>query len=397
MRAFGNHITHMRERYSHNSKMRSFLAQGTLPEEFPCMSHAEAVTLLEQEYPQYGSVRESICIEHKAEKAPILLMLDTSDVDRRAYDLSLFLHMNGIEQEDRVLQALSIEEGNSLGISTMKALESLHTNTLRLSVKPTQKSIALAKQFSANAFIGTTQTLHAYAQHLPMKKLRTIVLHDIFAPLKWRKEYEQLHGDSAIEIIHFPLCSTFIAQCPEKTGFHIHPELGYFEIVSPEGALLPEGETGEIVITPFGIQGFPLLRCKTGVHGAITTTPCACGRTSPRLQISPSAIWQREVAVTETVTPSEECQSTHPRSPLVDYLKKDERITNFLVLLDPTSKTNPIQVHAVTKAANVGSIMQGLRKEFGEYIPVLTTNQPTLENVQQKLHQAGDHIYEGKL
>jgi len=46
---------------------------------------------------------------------------------------------------------------------------------------------------------------------------------------------------------------------------------------------LPSGETGEVVITTFFVDGMPLLRFKTGDISFITDEPCKCGRYSPRL------------------------------------------------------------------------------------------------------------------
>jgi phenylacetate-CoA ligase len=46
---------------------------------------------------------------------------------------------------------------------------------------------------------------------------------------------------------------------------------------------LPVGETGEVVVTPMGIEGMPLVRFKTGDVSFLIDDPCHCGRNSMRL------------------------------------------------------------------------------------------------------------------
>ena len=49
------------------------------------------------------------------------------------------------------------------------------------------------------------------------------------------------------------------------------------------GRPLPPGETGEVVVTPLGVEGMPLVRFRTGDVGYLAAAPCACGRRTPRL------------------------------------------------------------------------------------------------------------------
>jgi phenylacetate-coenzyme A ligase PaaK-like adenylate-forming protein len=81
------------------------------------------------------------------------------------------------------------------------------------------------------------------------------------------------------------------AECPtsdnSSTGYHVHPDLGVFEVVDPRsGASVGEGETGELVYTGISGHGTCVLRYRTGdlCVGGITWKPCpSCGRTLPRI------------------------------------------------------------------------------------------------------------------
>jgi phenylacetate-CoA ligase len=57
------------------------------------------------------------------------------------------------------------------------------------------------------------------------------------------------------------------------------------EIVDPaSGAPRPSGTEGELVLTTLTKRAMPLLRYRTGDVTTLTTEPCACGRTSARIQ-----------------------------------------------------------------------------------------------------------------
>jgi len=46
---------------------------------------------------------------------------------------------------------------------------------------------------------------------------------------------------------------------------------------------VPDGEVGEVVVTPLGVTGMPLLRYRTGDTAFLLPEPCRCGRHTKRL------------------------------------------------------------------------------------------------------------------
>ena len=73
----------------------------------------------------------------------------------------------------------------------------------------------------------------------------------------------------------------FVAhQCPEG-GMHITAEDIVVEIVGENGAVLPTGERGEIVITHMRMGDFPFVRYRTGDIGSLSDDSCSCGRGLP--------------------------------------------------------------------------------------------------------------------
>ncbi len=82
------------------------------------------------------------------------------------------------------------------------------------------------------------------------------------------------------------------AECPTGdpdvySGYHLYPDLAIFEVIDPKtGEVVPDGESGELVITPLGGRASTVFRYRTGdiARGGIMTEPCPhCGRTVPRI------------------------------------------------------------------------------------------------------------------
>ncbi len=72
-------------------------------------------------------------------------------------------------------------------------------------------------------------------------------------------------------------------ECSAKHGLHLMDEYAV-EIVDPAtGQPVAAGETGEVVVTPLQNPTWGLLRWGTGDLSAVSTEPCPCGRTAPKL------------------------------------------------------------------------------------------------------------------
>ncbi len=74
-------------------------------------------------------------------------------------------------------------------------------------------------------------------------------------------------------------------ECVHRAGLHINEDHFLAEVIDPEtGEPVPEGEEGELVITPLTKEGIPLLRYRTRDITRITRERCACGRTLARME-----------------------------------------------------------------------------------------------------------------
>jgi phenylacetate-CoA ligase len=77
-------------------------------------------------------------------------------------------------------------------------------------------------------------------------------------------------------------------ECEEQDGMHLGARgFVHTELIEPEtGAALEldDGVTGELVLTHLQHRAAPLLRFRTHDHAQVRTSPCNCGRTSPRVR-----------------------------------------------------------------------------------------------------------------
>jgi phenylacetate-CoA ligase len=77
-------------------------------------------------------------------------------------------------------------------------------------------------------------------------------------------------------------------ECEEQDGMHLGARgFVHAELIDPETGValeMDDGATGELVLTHLQHRAAPLLRFRTRDHVQVWTTPCGCGRTSPRLR-----------------------------------------------------------------------------------------------------------------
>jgi phenylacetate-CoA ligase len=77
-------------------------------------------------------------------------------------------------------------------------------------------------------------------------------------------------------------------ECEQQDGMHLGARgFVHAELIDPESGTqleLDDGATGELVLTHLQHRAAPLLRFRSRDHVRVRTTPCRCGRTSPRLR-----------------------------------------------------------------------------------------------------------------
>jgi phenylacetate-CoA ligase len=105
-----------------------------------------------------------------------------------------------------------------------------------------------------------------------------------------RSEIEAAWGASVADSFGMSdVWSTMAGACEEGEGLHLtvgeHAVLELIDPDSGEPLELGDGASGELVWTHLRREASPLLRYRSGDLGRVWTSPCACGRSSPRIRI----------------------------------------------------------------------------------------------------------------
>ena len=102
-----------------------------------------------------------------------------------------------------------------------------------------------------------------------------------------RREIEERFGIEAFDIYGLTevIGPGVAAECTQHNGLHVHEDHFYPEVIDPEtGERLPDGQVGELVFTCLTREALPLLRYRTRDRVALNHEPCACGRTTARME-----------------------------------------------------------------------------------------------------------------
>lgn len=154
----------------------------------------------------------------------------------------------------------------------------------------TEQQIELMTRLPVTAFVGTASFLKVIgqkAQEMGLDLMEDFHLKRAYVPAApqdeaLRREVEELFGITVRQGYGTTDVGCIAYECMELGGMHLS-NYRHVEICDPEtGAPLPDGEVGEVVVTPF-FTDYPLVRLATGDLSSIDLGPCACGRTARKL------------------------------------------------------------------------------------------------------------------
>jgi phenylacetate-CoA ligase len=178
------------------------------------------------------------------------------------------------------------------GLGAHYGAERLGATVLPVSGGGTERQVALMMDLRPRVLCATPSYALAIAE---VAEQQGIGLRDsslevgLFGGEPWseamRREIEGRLGLRAIDLYGLSeiMGPGVACECELQAGLHGWEDHFLFEVIDPEtGRVLPEGETGELVITTLTREALPLLRYRTRDITRVTTAPCACGRTHLR-------------------------------------------------------------------------------------------------------------------
>ncbi len=180
------------------------------------------------------------------------------------------------------------------GLGAHYGAEALGATVVPTSGGNTERQIMVMKDFGVTAICCTP----SYFTHLAEKaaengldirqsKLRA----GVFGAEPWTEAMRhKIQEDTGIRAFDIYGLSEIIGpgvaiECSEQSGLHILEDYFYPEIIDPDtGAVLPDGEEGELVLTTLSKEAIPMVRYRTRDITSLMTEPCACGRTLRRIR-----------------------------------------------------------------------------------------------------------------
>ncbi len=227
---------------------------------------------------------------------PTRIMYSEKDMLRLAYNEKTALARVGITSDDIVLLTCTMERCFIAGQAYYLGVRAIGAAAVRNGQNSLASHIEMLYKMTPTVLIGVPSFLRKLGLFLveqggkpadtSVKKLVCIGEPIRDKNLKINTLGSALEGIWGAEVFSTYASSetiTTFCECSNRMGGHLHPALGYVEIVNDDGKVVPPGEAGEVVMTPFMIEGMPILRFKTGDVSFLIDGPCSCGRTSLRL------------------------------------------------------------------------------------------------------------------
>jgi phenylacetate-CoA ligase len=227
---------------------------------------------------------------------PTMLLQTRRDLKRLARNEAGAFAMAGLTAGDRLMICVAIDRCFMAGLAYFLGGMELGIELVRAGSSSAAQAWELALLTRPTALIGVPSMLRCIGEaaivggHDPSRLgvRRMLAIGDSvrdaqLALTPAAAALEQTWG----AVLHGTYASTEMAtafcECEARAGGHLRPELIALEILDDDGEPVAEGRMGEVVVTPLGVRGMPLLRYRTGDIAYLITAPCSCGRRTPRL------------------------------------------------------------------------------------------------------------------
>jgi len=217
---------------------------------------------------------------------PVIVPYTAGDVAVFREIMARCLRMAGVGPEDRV----QITPGYGLwtaGIGFQAGVEEIGAMAVPLGPQPLPKQLEFMRRLRPTVLIGTASFAFLVGEEMARSGSLPPVRIAILGAEQWgekrRSMIEVLTGAETFDI--YGMTETYgpgiAIDCPCHEGLHYWDDLFLFEVVDERGVVLPDGESGELVVTTLVKEGMPLVRYRTGDRTTLLRRRCSCGSPHP--------------------------------------------------------------------------------------------------------------------
>ncbi len=187
---------------------------------------------------------------------------------------------------DRVAILMGSASPDGLGDLLKSGLEEMGAYPSLLCLpKDYEETAEALRKLEPDCLVGLPVQVRKLALLVPQLRPRSVLLSGDYVSEASRRTVTRIWDTKVFS--HYGLTESglgFAVQCPLLLGHHIRSDEFQAEIVDPDsGAVLPEGEWGEIVFTTLRREAMPLRRYRTGDLSRLLPGVCPCGKPGPRL------------------------------------------------------------------------------------------------------------------
>ncbi len=223
---------------------------------------------------------------------PKIAVYTRRDIDTWSECAARCLTMAGVTRDD----VIQVGYGYGLftgGLGAHYGAEYVGALVLPMSTGNTKKLIDMMIDCGATAIACTPSYLLHVAEDLQKAglvdkiKLKTAICGAEPWTNEMRASIEKQLGIKAYDIYGLTeiLGPGVAADCDAHAGLHIWEDHFLPEILDPTTLkAVPEGQSGELVITTLTKEGMPMIRYRTKDLTSLETSKCSCGRTMARIQ-----------------------------------------------------------------------------------------------------------------
>lgn len=227
---------------------------------------------------------------------PVVVSYTEKDLQRLAFNESVSFYSAGVRTGDRVLLTVTLDRCFVAGLAYYRGVTGLAATAIRSGPGQPARQWQIIEQLRPAAIVGVPTFLlelglWARENNLDAKNCSIDTIITIGEPARKPdlcltevgQRLEEIWGAKIFSSYGATEFETAFGECPASAGGHVHPELMMVEIVDDEGNILSDGQPGEVVVTPLGVEGFPLIRFRTGDIARLAGGPCSCGWQTKRL------------------------------------------------------------------------------------------------------------------
>lgn len=227
---------------------------------------------------------------------PAFVAMTKADLGRLAYNEEKGFKCAGTKSGERFHMAVTSDNLFIAGVAYYSGIMRLGASVVRVGPQNILRHLELIEKLRPTGIVAVPSFLVHLARQaedagISVREMgikRAVLIGDSirnadFTPNALGNLIEEKFGGICFSTYGLTEAQLSFTECEERLGLHGHPDLVIPEVLDEEGKPVPDGEEGELVLTPLQVEGMPLIRYRTGDYTFIVGGPCPCGRNSVRI------------------------------------------------------------------------------------------------------------------